>query len=397
MKHRLLYAAIAIEALVLGSICIFADVLPGWFSTVFAFPFEQIGGVLKALASSGNIGNGLASMVWIGLSFIPVALVLLDKAENSRRLENVSLCLLSLVTAVCLYCMINPTAFYPSFVGAEVNTQSIMKAAAGADIDAQRIIKAVAGGTLWSAIICCVILRTLRLFKSGNTKELLKYAKVLLYILCILFTGMIFLPCLSSLLSGLRGAASFADAVLALLSFCASALPYVMDIVVTICAVSLLEAFLSPEPGNTVEQEYAAEQANNYEIAHLEQVNAAEQVYAVEQANNYKIIHLEDVNAVEHENTFENADPKHNDTDEQTNAVDISKKLSRLCCLTLALVTLSNVALNTLQLILASKLSNVNVTIDIPFMSIAFVLGVLLLSRLIDENKKLSDDNDLFI
>jgi len=42
-------------------------------------------------------------------------------------------------------------------------------------------------------------------------------------------------------------------------------------------------------------------------------------------------------------------------------------------------------------------LSNINVTVDIPIISIAFTVMILLFSRLLIENKKLRDDNNLFI
>jgi hypothetical protein len=39
----------------------------------------------------------------------------------------------------------------------------------------------------------------------------------------------------------------------------------------------------------------------------------------------------------------------------------------------------------------------INGTVQIPVLTIAFVLAVLLLSRFIAENKRLKDDNDMFI
>lgn len=72
-------------------------------------------------------------------------------------------------------------------------------------------------------------------------------------------------------------------------------------------------------------------------------------------------------------------------------------KLSRICCITLAVVTVSVVGMNVLQLILSRKLYNINIHIEIPFMSLAFVLVALLFSRLIEENRKLTEENEMFI
>lgn len=78
-------------------------------------------------------------------------------------------------------------------------------------------------------------------------------------------------------------------------------------------------------------------------------------------------------------------------------AVAAAGRLSRLCCLSLLLVSLSTAGLDILQLAMLKWLSNVDVTLNIPVTSLAFTLAVLLLSRLIAENKRLADDNDLFI
>ena len=53
--------------------------------------------------------------------------------------------------------------------------------------------------------------------------------------------------------------------------------------------------------------------------------------------------------------------------------------------------------MNVLQLILSRKLYNINIHIEIPFMSLAFVLVALLFSRLIEENRKLTEENEMFI
>lgn len=78
-------------------------------------------------------------------------------------------------------------------------------------------------------------------------------------------------------------------------------------------------------------------------------------------------------------------------------AVAAAEKLSHLCCAALALITAAGVALNCLQMLFMSGLTQVNAAVELPLMSLAFVLCALLLARLIRENKRLSDDNDLFI
>lgn len=74
-----------------------------------------------------------------------------------------------------------------------------------------------------------------------------------------------------------------------------------------------------------------------------------------------------------------------------------AERLSRLCCASLLAVCLSTAGLDLLQLLLMPSLSRVDVTVSIPVVSLAFVLAVLLLARLLVENRRLADDNDLFI
>ena len=72
-------------------------------------------------------------------------------------------------------------------------------------------------------------------------------------------------------------------------------------------------------------------------------------------------------------------------------------KLSGVCCAALAVVTAFGVMINILQLVLFKYLSDINIQTDIPFLSLAFVLAALLFSRLIEENKQLAEENEMFI
>lgn len=74
-----------------------------------------------------------------------------------------------------------------------------------------------------------------------------------------------------------------------------------------------------------------------------------------------------------------------------------ANRLSDLCVRALTLITFSSVVFNFILIMMIGRLSEAFVTIDIPIVSVAFVLAVLLLARLIEENRKLSEDNDLFI
>jgi hypothetical protein len=72
-------------------------------------------------------------------------------------------------------------------------------------------------------------------------------------------------------------------------------------------------------------------------------------------------------------------------------------KLSRLCGTVLAVTVLSGMTYNLIQFIFAKRLSVTNSNIEIPLQSIVFLLAVLLVTQIIRDNKKLKEDNNMFI
>lgn len=78
-------------------------------------------------------------------------------------------------------------------------------------------------------------------------------------------------------------------------------------------------------------------------------------------------------------------------------SVAAAMHLTKLCRAALAATVLTNIAFNLLQLLFAKTLMVINSSMQIPVLSIAFVLAVLLLARFVEENKQLKDDNDMFI
>lgn len=78
-------------------------------------------------------------------------------------------------------------------------------------------------------------------------------------------------------------------------------------------------------------------------------------------------------------------------------SVGAAQRLASWCRRALTATVLANTGWNLLQLLFAQSLRVINSSVQIPVMSIAFMLGVLLLARFIAENKQLKDDNDLFV
>lgn len=268
------------------------------FSMIMAFPFEQIGEILRALSLSGSFGNGAALAIYMFTCLLPAVWGLYRK--------DYPLCGLSVILFPVLYYMVNLPAGDEQFLP---------------------VWKAMLGGLAWSGIVCVCVLKLLRLFKNGKKEQLFGYLRILLCIACVLF-GYCILSSLAGLKTAFHEAQGCTDRLMTIVHFVNDALTYGMDILVTVFGWKLVNKVLSE---NRAETETAA------------------------------------------------------------------NRLADLACLSLSVITVSGVVLNALQLALMSKLSNVNVTVEIPFVSLAFVLAVLLAARLIAENRKLADDNDLFI
>jgi hypothetical protein len=296
--------------------------LPGVFTAVMSFPFEQLGLGLRKLSLSGRIGNVFSIVLYCVISLSPAVALLLLKRRRRLYFEDSLLAVLSALLLAVLYLMVNP-GMMGTYLGS----------AAG-----QSVGKALLGGMAYSVLIGYVLLRILRVFFTADTNRLQKYLTVLLCVLNILFVYLAFgansgdlMDSFEALRAGNTGnEQSLGMSYLFLvLQYLVNTLPYVLDILVVFAGQNLLKELTS----------------DRYSEA----------------------------------------------------ALIAAEKLSYLCRLALVITVISNISFNLLQLIFIKTLSAVNGSVQIPLMSIAFVLAALLLSQYIRENKQLKDDNDMFI
>ena len=82
---------------------------------------------------------------------------------------------------------------------------------------------------------------------------------------------------------------------------------------------------------------------------------------------------------------------------EQAEIVRYAGRVSGICCTALGVSATLTAALNVVQTALMPRLTNVSVNANFPVDSVVFVIMALLFSRLIVENKRLRDDDSLFI
>lgn len=308
MKRKAFLLLLIAETVLLGALVLLSGFVPTIFSSLLAFPFEQLGAALRWLSLRGGAYNGLALMLWVAAVLLPLLPVLAHIKERARLWEHLTLALTAIVLGDALFRFVNPTAWD--------TVEPAMHA----------VMNAILGGTIWSLLICWAVLRLLRQLRAGG--EVYGYLRALLYGLCVLFVGAMAVSGAGELARVLNDESGSADVAFAALSCAAEALPYGMDTAVTLSGVSLLEWLLA---GDRMEAAACAE------------------------------------------------------------------ALSRRCCLALGAVTAVTAGMNVLQVAFSARLSQVHVEVQLPLVSLAFVLGALVLARLIAENGRLSDENDSFI
>ncbi len=312
-KGNLLLVCVCTAVLVAG-LSVLAIRFPGLFSSMMAFPWEQIGWGLGALSKLGPAGNGAAVAAWVGLSAIPALWALRYCHGKETRWERAALYLLSGALLLSLYGMANPHPFFPPLA------QGFPEYA--------KMIKSVFGVCVWAVVVLYLVLRLIRLFRLGDRDQLLAYMQTILKVLCVLFTGAGALGLTSGALALQDGARLDADFFFGVFRLLAELVPYGFDILIVTLAADLLAIVRS---------------------------------------------------------------------EEQDGIVESAGRLSNVCCLALGVTTALPAASNLLQICLTRRLTDVSVTVNIPILSIALTVLILLFARLLIENKRLRDDNSLFI
>ena len=100
MKERHLFTLLSVEAAACVLFCILQRSLSGLFSTLIAFPFEQIGAGLRVLSLSGAVGNVIAIILYMLLGLIPAGIwVFLHWRKKSEPLD-----FMLLVISALLFC-----------------------------------------------------------------------------------------------------------------------------------------------------------------------------------------------------------------------------------------------------------------------------------------------------
>jgi len=188
MKHKSFYIFLGCEAIICIMLQLAREALPQIFSTVIAFPFEQIGILLRILSLSGSTGNLIAIVIYTFLCLIPVLVLFLLRKKRKLYPEDALLAVFSALLFAVFYFMINP-GFLGKFFG------SGMGHSAG---------KALLGGIAYSVLTGYILIRIIRLFFSADTISLQRYLMILLYIVNIIIVLLVFTAQFSDLTDSLE-------------------------------------------------------------------------------------------------------------------------------------------------------------------------------------------------
>lgn len=234
MKRKVYQRMLILEAILLLLFFLLKANLPELFSSLMAFPFEQIGKGLRELSLSGGSDNILALVLYFLISLIPV-MVLIDRYRKKKvKPEDLLLVILSGVLFAALYYMINP-----SKTGIFFGTTPGFTAG-----------KAFLGGSIYSVLVAYIALKALRVFAGAQKEEVQKYLIFLLGFINIIFVfnvfGVIFgsyLEARKSFVEGntFPGQELFLSEVFLFLQHLVSALPYLLSIFIVFHLMNFID------------------------------------------------------------------------------------------------------------------------------------------------------------
>lgn len=352
MKYKKeLIVFLVMEAILCYVWCAAQLTVPMWFSAVFAFPFEQIGLLLRRLSLSGIVGNVAAWIVYSACCLVPIlaAVRRIGRKGGKPMLPSQELaeehtknqkhqwfrcygteCLLLMLGPILgfvLYAMINPMVI-PGWLGTWLGTSE-----SGIVLG-----KSLLGGLVYSVLVAYFVLRFLRMAQTADSDKLW--------------------PCLWWLLAFLAVCCVFQ-------AFGSNAMQL---------ADSVRELYVSNTGVHKGLELTLLFLAGQYTVECLPCVLGIQIAFA-----GMKLL------AEFRQDIYSEA------------AVAAADRLSYLCGRMLVVTVLSHSGFYLLQMVFASRLRLVHGQVVIPVFTIGVALAVLLLLQLLRRGRQLQEDNEMFI
>lgn len=278
-------------------------------------------------------------MIYVSLCLAPAVYLAVRAIKHRSHAEDWLLALLSAVLFAVLYLMINPADISKHFMfGSEVTGG----------------LKSFLGVVAYSVIAGYLILRAMRFFTDNEASSIYKYLKILLAVVCVALVFSIFGTGLTSLIGSFdtlaAGNTSSGHDVLSDIMFSGNE-NFNQDL--SLSYVFLVLQFL---------------------------VNVLPNFLGL-------IIVFSGIGLI----TALAVDPY------GEAVAALARKTGQICRRVIAVIMLSQICLNVLQLALGSLVLSRNYTLIIPLLSIVFMLVAMLLAGYFEKTRQLKADNDMFI
>jgi hypothetical protein len=234
--RRKLTITLAVEALLLIVFCMIKPFNVHYFSAIMAFPFKQLGMMLRKISLYSYTGNIISIIIYSVICLLPGTYLMFRLIKSKAHAEDGLLALLSLLLFFIIYLMINPADIVKHFGSSEL-------------LEAN---KAFLGVVIYSIAAGYCILRIMRVFANSETNAILKYLKVLLAVICIVLTYGVFGSGLMGLFSTFQqlaadntgaGQGLNLSYLFLVLQYIVNVLPLVLGIFVIYTGLELIEEF----------------------------------------------------------------------------------------------------------------------------------------------------------
>lgn len=339
MGQKKFLVFLIIEAILCVALQLVLQPGPGGSGSLLTFPFEQIGDGLRALSLSGVAGNVSAVVLYILFSGSPLLALLMILRKRKLRWEDGLLAGLSVLMFFSMYLMVNPGMISDVLGG---------------------YVGASGGGRMLLSVVCYsvlagyLVLRVLRQVYTADAGRLQRYFRAGLYLLGAIFVGTAFGIGFGELQSSFR---------------------------------TLVESNTVDGAGSAWGGAFAGSGLEGYSLG-LSKVFLVIR-YAVDILpyildTVIVLTGLKLLDALSEDRYGEKA-------------VALAQKISGQCGRMLAIAVVTNIGFNLVQLFFLGKLLVVDGAVQLPVLSIIFVMIVLFVTRLLTENKELKEDNDLFV
>lgn len=235
MKRKIFWGLLTVEAVFCMSFYFLQAYFANIFSAIVAFPFEQIGWMLRKMSLSGVVGNVTAIIIYIFVPLIPCGVYFMLHKKGRYCKEDRLLLVISLLLFVVIYYMINPGLLAVNAYGGG---------------------KILLGGTFYSVLFGYLVLRILKRFVSADAVQLKMWLRILACGVEVLFVYMVFGNRFGALIDSVRnikqtnyefsGISSGLEItyIFLVLQFVVDAIPYLLDIFIVFTAIRVLDELL---------------------------------------------------------------------------------------------------------------------------------------------------------